>query len=1005
MIGFLVKRPIAVFTLTFSILVLGTYSVFKVPTSIIPDIEIPQMMVHVSYPNSSAEELEANIIKNLREELLLTGGLSDIESQTKDGYGQIKMFFNYGTDIDFALIEANDRLDRSMQYLPNDLKRPRLIKASPSDVPISYLTVSLRNETGASSFFELSEFVEKNLKRRIEQLPQVALADISGHAKNQIVISPDFEKLQSLGISLKTLENAIQQNNFESDNFFIQNGSYIYNLSLENTLKSVDDLREVYLYIHDKRVKLKDLANIKSVSQESDGSVFINGRRSIVLAIIKQSDSKLSKLEQELRQLTEALEEEYDHIKFESIQDQSLLLKLSIGNLKDSLIIGGSLAILILFFFIKDFMSPMIIALSIPISLALTFILLHAIGLSINIISLSGIILGVGMMIDNSIIVIDSISKVNDTSTGEGRNIAYASDIGVRQVVLPLFTSALTTCSVFLPLVFSEGLAGALFFDQAISISIGLFSSLLVSIFLIPVIYVQLKSIQLTAKNIFNSNTSVRDINSIYLRGYDYFLANPKILIYISVTSTIIGFFLFYSMKYSELPILSQNETVLTLDWNDNISLAENEKRVELLLDEISDLNTSFIEAGRQNFLLKQDNLSDISEVSIYLKAIDHKTMNQIIDTLRGKIRFNYPRAIYNFSPPKTIFEYVFGTRQKDLVAEVYLRNSNSLPDLNKLSTIDSLFTNIDKSTIPLKKTIIIRIDYEKLIRYGVNHEDLTKELNASFNDISIDNLRGKEKFIPIRLSYPIKSIESSLSNMFIINKNGDLIRVRDLISIVESKRYEKIYANANGPFLKYRIEENDKVDNSSLIDITKNFFDMEELGVRFSEEKDAIKKARWRIFFSISISVLLLYLILAVQFESLLLPLIVLIEIPIDIGGGLLLLWVFGGTINIMAGIGLIVTIGIIINDSILKIHTINELRRKGLPTRQAAKEGSQLRLRPIVMTSLTTILALIPYLFIGGLGSELQRPLALTVIGGMIIGTFISLYFIPYMYTRFVK
>ncbi len=1000
MVKFLINRPIAVFMATLAFLLLGVVSSSRIPTSLMPNIPIPEITVQVSYPNNTTRELETNLIRPLRNQLLQVGNLKDITSETRDGFATLRLVFEYGTNTNLAFIEVNEKVDASLNYLPRDLERPKVIKASATDIPIVNLTVSLKENFSKEKFLELSNFTETVLKKRIEQLPDIALADISGLTKPEISVTPNTQKLQSLGIGTNELINAIKQNNFELGNLLVQNGIYQYNFKFANPLKNIKDIETIYLNINDKLFQLKDLAKVSLQSEKEKGLVYLNGKRAIVLSIIKQADARVYELKEALEIVTNSFNEDYPDLEFSTNQDQTKLLKLSIDNLKSSLWIGSLLAIMIMFFFLKDVKSPLIIALSIPISLVISVLFMYVFGLSINIISLSGLILGVGMMIDNAIIVIDNITQKLET----GENLINACVKGTNEIITPLISSVLTTCSVFLPLLFLSGITGALFYDQALAVAIGLFSSLLVSILLIPVIYKQLKNKNFKIEKWLQFNVKTQQIENWYERGYHFFFKRKVIVYSISITSFLLAIILFLTMPYSQLPDTNQNEAILYVDWNENINVDENQNRIQILFKNEKTLNTVFSKVGEQQFLLERDNSKSFSEASIYLQT---KTVNEIENLkkeLQVKLLRRYPNATISLDAPKNIFQYLFGNEKEELVAQISSRGSLEVPTENKVQDIQELLNGYTNSEIPLKQTAFIEVLHENVLLYDVSYDDLVNELKTTFNQNFIDNLKTAQKFIPIKLNYENEAFDKMISELFVKNKNKELIAVRNLIRIYPSNQYKSITANRAGEFLAFNIKTQKKPEKK-IEEIQSIFQNQSNFNINFSGSFFDVQELGNQLLIVILVAVLLLYFIMAAQFESLWQPIIILLEIPIDIGGALLLLWLFGGTINVMAAIGIVVMSGVIINDSILKLHTINMLRKEGKTIEEAIKLGGKLRLKPILMTSLTTILALLPFLFMDGLGAKLQKPLALTVIGGMLIGTFISLYFIPLMYSLLSK
>ncbi|MEP0262334.1 efflux RND transporter permease subunit [Dokdonia sp.] len=995
MIRFLLQRPVAVFMASLAFLLLGTVAIFKIPTALMPDIPIPKITIQVSYPNNTARELETNVIRPLRNQLLQISRLKDISSEARDGSGTITLVFDYGVNTDFAFIETNEKVDATLNFLPRNLERPKVIKAATSDIPIINLTVGLKEPYTDERFLQLSEFTETVLKKRIEQLPDIALADMSGQIEGELIITPNRDAIISLNITNELITNTIRQNNFELGNLIIQNGIYQYNFKFSNPLRTQKDIEDIYITVSGRLFQLKDIAKVKLQPRKQRGSVFLNGERVLVLSIIKQADAKVYKLQEDLEALTKSLTTDYPDLVFHTNQDQTKLLKVSIDNLKSSLWIGSSLAILMMFFFLRDFKSPIIIGLSIPLSLIISVLLMYVFGLSINIISLSGLILGVGMMIDNAIIVIDNITQ----KIKAGFSLFDACTHGTNEIITPLISSVLTTCSVFIPLLFLSGITGALFYDQALAVSIGLVSSLLVSILIIPVIYLRLHTKKYKIENWFRGSLKTQQLEILYERGYYFFFKQKWIVYTIAGLGTGLAILFLNILPYSQLPDLDQRETILTIDWNDNITLKENKRRIQDIVISTQGIINHYSLIGEQQFLLQREQIKGFSEADVYIEAATSSDLIHIQHTITNSIKSKYAFAKAYFSPPKTIFEYTFGSDQTALKAHVYAKNGLEVPLVEELPEIDQLFDTKTSSKVSLKETIIIQVLFENIALYNINYQSLINELKTALGEYVIDDLKTAQKFIPIKLSYNPVDLEKILASLFVENVDKELIPVKNVIKIQNIAQYKSIQADRSGEFLPYTLDTQNAIDDE--VDLLYNQFRTSPYNIRFSGNWFDIKTLSKELYIVIFIAVLLLYFIMAAQFESLWQPFIILLEIPIDIGGALCMLWLFGGTINIMAAIGIVVMSGIIINDSILKLHTINLLRKEGYTVDEAIKRGGTMRFKPILMTSLTTILALFPFLFLQSLGSILQRPLALTVIGGMLIGTFISLYFIPLLYS----
>ena len=495
MIKELLKRPIGVTMSVSAIVVLSIVAMGYLPVSLMPDIDIPQITIQVSAPGLSVREVDNTLLKPLKNQLSQVAGLKNITAEARADAGAIYMDFEPNGNIDLIFIEVNEKLDRAVTALPKDVERPKVIKASVTDIPAFYLNLSLKSgaprepgkprEAGID-FSELGQFARDVIAKRIEQLPQTAMVDISGVVTPELLCIPDYTKLTSMGVGIGLLENAIADNNVSLGALSIKDGQYRYSIHFDSRIISKEDIENIYIN-HDGRIyRFKELCEIVERPAKRNGLVRSGADPAVTLAIIKQSDARMADLQESIAALITDLEKEHPDIRFELTRDQTQLLSYSIHNLNSTRLVGAVLAALIIFLFMKDLRSPVLIVITIPLSLVITLLVFHVLGMSLNIISLSGLILGTGMIVDNSIIVIDNIFQKWRTGLTLEDSIARA----VGEVFTPMLSSVLTTCSVFLPLIFLSGTAGALFYDQAMAVTVALFASLLAAVLVLPVIFI-----------------------------------------------------------------------------------------------------------------------------------------------------------------------------------------------------------------------------------------------------------------------------------------------------------------------------------------------------------------------------------------------------------------------------------------------------------------------------------------------------------------------------------
>ena len=992
MIKFLLQRPIAVLMVFLACVIIGIITYITLPVSLLPDIAIPEITVQVTGDNMSARELENSVVKPVRRQLMQVGNLRDIRSEARDGSAIVRLKFDFGTNTDLAFIEVNEKIDAAMNSLPRDFRRPRVIKASATDIPVFYLNLTLEEDkpytpTDEQKFLDLSDFADNVVKRRIEQLPEVAMADMTGLMYRHLKIVPDLNMLESASISLNDIENTLAANNIEPGSMIVRDGYYEYNIKFSSLLRTPEDVQNIYLRKSDRIFQLKDLAKIEVVRQPETGLSLIDGKRAVTLGVIKQADETMKSLKKSLNTTLADLERTYPEVQFTVNRNQTELLDYTIANLRENLTLGFLLVFIVALLFLGDAKSPIIIGISMITALLTTFIFFYLFGQSLNVITLSGLILAVGMMIDNAIIVTDIISQYRM----QGYSLEESCIKGTNEVITPVLSSTLTTIAVFVPLVFMSGIAGAIFFAQAFAVSVGLLISYFTGIIMLPVLYKLVYGMK-TGKNMlggfFSRTQQVADkwVFGWYDRGIEFFFRHKTVTFIGIVLSIPFCVLMFRIMPQTSMPHIGHTETVAMVEWNENIHVDENKERVFRLMQSADELTTEHSGyVGHRQYLLHKEN--DLSP-SEWMKN-------------------NYPRAVVTFSPPENVFEKIFDTSEADITLQLYPANREEVADAETIRYTERkllVATGEEAEGVPFEQQYTVSIDKEKLLLYGVNYSEVYRTLRIAFRENQIAVLRSYQQYLPISLAGKQQTVQQVLRETLVrtnttSNEYGAMIPLQSLVSVHLGEDIKTIVAGKNGEYIPMNYYDIDLpemlIENAEKVIKQDNIWEAQFSGSFFSN-----KKMLSELAVILLVSIMLMYFILASQFENFLQPLIVLIEIPIDIAFAMVLLWVTGHTLNLMSAIGLIVSSGIIINDSILKLDMINELRKQGVPLMEAIHTGGVKRLRAIIMTSLTTILAMVPLLFSFDLGSELQKPLAIGMIGTMVIGMLVSLFVVPVVY-----
>ncbi len=993
--------------------IIGLVTYFTLPVSLLPDIAIPQITVQVTGENSSARELENTVVAPVRRQLLQVAGLREITSETRDGTGIIRLEFDFGVNTDLAFIEVNEKIDAAMNSLPKEAERPKAIKASATDIPVLYLNMTLKNaspyeEMDEQQFLTLCELADNVVKRRIEQLPEVAMADITGIPGRMLQIVPNQEKLAVTGITIADIESALAANNVEPGSMLVRDGYYEYNIRIATLLRTPEDVENIYIRKGERLMQLKDLCSVAVVSQKEQGLSVAGGKQAVTLAIIKQSDENMDDMKARLKETTDYFAALYPEIEFEVCRNQTELLDYTISNLKDNFTIGFLLIFIVAIYFLGDVRSPIVIGLTMTVSVVVTFALFYLFGVSLNVISLSGLILAVGMMIDNSIIVTENIAQYRE----RGYSLRRACVAGTTEVITPMLSSSLTTVAVFVPLIFMSGIAGAIFMDQAFSIAAGLLVSYITGIMLLPVLYLLFYSMGIRGKGLlakqFDNSLKNGWLERAYNVGIDWVFSHKVLSVGMTVATLPLCVFLFLHIDKERMPEIEQSELVMRIEWNENIHVDENRRRVDDLTRKIESRvveHTAYV--GIQDYILNGGSELSTTEAELYFKTEDPDDIAPLQEALAREVKARYPLAVIAFSPPETIFEKLFVTGEADVVAQLHPDNRSQAPDPARLQQLEAdivLRTGCTTEGIAFRNQISLVIDRERLLLYNVSYNELTRVLRTAFKENRVSTLRSYQQYLPIGIAGEERSINSILQTSLVQtlpNSRGETshIPLSSLVRVASSEDLKSITAGKNGEYIPI------------------SFFDVEDAPQLMSDVEHTVRETDgWEVdfagsFFSnrkmigeltviLLVSILLMYFILCAQFESFLQPFIVLVEIPIDIAFALTSLWMCGHTLNLMSAIGIIVTCGIVVNDSILKLDSINELRKAGIPLMEAIHTAGLRRLRAIIMTSLTTIVSMVPLLFSSDMGSALQKPLAIAMIGSMLLGTLVSLFIIPLIY-----
>ncbi|WP_027450771.1 efflux RND transporter permease subunit [Xylanibacter brevis] len=994
----LIHRPIAVSMIVVAVMVVGIVALRHIPVSMMPQIDIPRITVQMSNPGASVTEIEQQLVGPMRQQLAQVAGLKDIESVSRMDIGTITLSFEPGADMDLLFIDVNEKVDRAMNGFDRQVSRPKIIKASVLDIPAFYVDITTANDKGDDSatseqkLAQLSKLVRNVILKRFEQIPEVAMVDFSGTVGVEIQCVPDMDKLSAMGIGVEDIERTIRDNNITLGALSVVNGIYRYSVHFDAQILSKEDIENLYVRHGDRMARLKDICEVKEHAAVRNGIVKSNGKDAVTMAVIKQNDAQMEVLKEHVEELMEQLRTDYPDIELVVNRDQTELLSYSISNLEWNFALGALLACLILFVFNGGWRTPLLIIISIPLSLVLTLLCFYLFGITINIISLSGLILGVGMMVDNAIIVIDNIMQRKDAVRGTG------------EVFVPMLSSVLTTCSVFIPLIFLNGTTGALFYDQAMGVTMALAASLLVAAMVIPVYFHNLY-----LRKGLRGKKRVTPGERLLMRWYvpmnQWTMRHGKLCLSFFGIAVVLIAVLFPFVKKERMPYIEHSDALMVIDWNAGISGHENARRTDEVLQVArQSMTATTAMMGTQEFVLSHTEDITGSEAIVYFKTESKEALDSAQTAMSQYLAKHYPKAKVEYKVAGNVYDAIFQTDKPDL--EIRLQNvDGGRPSvaLAREMTVDlhRTFPDVGIQPVAVEENLQYVADLEQLAFYHVSYQQLYSRLHQLLGGNKVHEISIGTQMVPIVVGQDSRLADVVMQSTIANSENVE-IPISFLVKERRVENYKRLHASIDGEYYPVSIEHADDKTVGRMMKHCDNICGDKNSKVAVGYKGNYFESRQMigELAVVLLVSLLLLYFIMAAQFESLLQPFIIISEVVVDVSVVLLVLFACGESLNIMSMTGLVVMSGIVINDSILKVDTMNRLYRSGHTLLHAVVEAGHRRLKPIVMTSLTTILALVPFLHRGDMGSALQFPLSLTLTVGMVVGTLVSLFIVPLEY-----
>ncbi len=1006
--SFAVNYPVTVLMAILGILLLGIISYQKLGIDLFPDLTSPRVFVEIKSGERPPEELEKLFVENIEAVATRQSGVIEVSSVTRTGSAQITVEYAWNKDMDEAFLDLQKALTSFSQNAQIDALT--ITQHDPNTQPV--VVVGLSHES-ITDMNELRKVAVNYIRNELVRLEGIADVELSGIEENEVRIDTDPYKLEAFNITVDQLSTKIQAFNRSISGGTISETGLQYVVKGVSLLQQREDFDNLIIgyqspvlgstTVEKTATYLRDVATISFANKEPVNIVRINGVRCLALSIFKETRYNTVKAVEDIQKALVSITKALPGYKFTPVTNQGSFIRTAIDEVQNTMLIGIVLAIIILFIFLRKIGTTLIVSLAIPISIIATFNLMYFNGLTLNIMTLGGLALGAGMLVDNAIVVMENIFRNHEL----GMSAKEAAIVGTAEVGGAITSSTLTSIVVFLPIVYIHGASGELFKDQAWTVAFSHFSSLFVAIFLIPMLYHQ-----------FFKKKGLQAPKGAKFAGYGNFIANilPHRWL-ISIVSLILMGLSFLLIPYigSEfMPKTDSKEFTVNVKMSEGTSLERTSKAVssiegmlkELLGDELqsvySKIGPSTETTTSATTVYEGENTA---AVKVVLKATGKYSASQVIATV-SKWYAGNPQFEITFSQDETALQSILGTQEAPVVIEVHGIDLNEIKKITKeveasVKDIPGLY-NLQTNMEGGYPEINVTIDRFRAGSYNLAVTDIVNQVTAKLKGQNAGQMDKDGELRDITIHVPKIGV-SALGDMII--KNGtSVIRLYEIARLEQTVAPTEIYRRNQSRIGKVMAElDKDKPLDKVVDAIQAKIAPMvlpADYSIKVAGEEQKRQESMSNLKFALLLSIVLVYMVLASQFESLIHPLIVLLTIPFAIVGTIILFFLMGLTFNMMALIGIIMLGGIAVNDSIILIDRINQLRMGGMEKRMAIALGSQQRLRPILMTSIITIIALLPLTIGFGESAALRSPMAYAVIGGMITSTLLTLLVIPCVY-----
>ncbi|NOX89057.1 MAG: efflux RND transporter permease subunit [Calditrichaeota bacterium] len=1008
-----IKRRVTLSMIYLIIIGFALFSFSQLKIDLFPDIDFPVIGIITEYSGVGPQDMENLIARPIEEAVSATKNVKKVSSQVSQGVCITILEFDWGTDIDKAENDVRKRIDLVRDYLPEEASDPLTFAFDPSMMPIAFILINSPNMGPA----ELRQLGEDRIEPLLERVEGVAGVETQGGLERQINIKLNPVKLAAHNLSPSDVVRAIRAAGGLYPAGSIETGTTNFNLHISSEFHSLDQIKQVVLkYNKTNPLLLRDVAEVEDGFKELRSDVRVNYNQGVYMRVFKQSDANTVQASRNLRKAVKDIKDFLPKdVELKIVYDQSEYILRSVGNLGNTAVLAFFIAFAVIYFFLRNIRGSIIMGLAIPVSVVATFAVMMLANLTLNIISMAGLALAIGMLVDNSIVVLENIYRHREA--GEDRILA--ADKGASEVAMAITASTLTTIGVFLPVLFVPGIAGELFNDMVVTITFSLFSSLMIALTLVPMLSARILRLESeTPKQRFAKlKTKIADflqaLTERYVKILHWSLNHKKLVIFLTTVLFVLSLGVVPFIGGEFLPKSDQGFIALTilrekgtpLDQT-RLTVLELEKIVKDEIPEATDVLAIF-GTGEGIFALFGGSGSEAINFRVRLTPMEERSRSQaeIQNQMRKRLD-NIPGLSYQFiesgmiSTERAIEVKIFGNDldQAKQIAKQMKAKMEQVPGL----------VDIDINMKEGGRELRIIPDIGRLNDLKLSPLQVADIISTSIQGKVAARYRekGDEFDIMVRLDKPYRQSKEALRNLLIPTVSGKMIQLRQVAKIEETDAPATIYRENQERYVSVGCDLSG-IDLSSAVRKIKGIIEQLNIPDDFQVVIGGTAEDQQESFFYLTIAffaaILLVYMIMASQFESLIDPFIIMFTVPLSVIGVLIALFITGTTLSVMALVGVVMLVGIVVNNGIVLVDYINQLRNKGKQLYEAVEEGGRVRMRPVLMTALTTILGMVPLALEFGSGSENWSPLARAVIGGLTTSTLLTLIIIPIMYVIF--